>query len=108
MQCLTGRRKGMKTDCCGNCIWFAQEMTDVYGYCVKHARDPYAKDCFSGADACGAHVSDMELRHAVAVLMQHNRWRRDQHVPNHRKMVNAKDLGRAIDLVVDFTKTYME
>lgn len=97
-------------NCCGECIWLAQEITDAYGsgYCVKHVKPQSSKDSVCSADPCGRYVDHADLRHAVAVLIQHNRWRRDQHVPNYCMPVNPVDLGKAIDLVVDYTKTYME
>ena len=46
------------------------------------------------------------MRHHVAVLIQANRYRRDQHVPSIYKMPNPKELGKAIDFAVDYIKTF--
>lgn len=45
-------------------------------------------------------TKDKEKRHYLAVLLQHNRWRRDNHIPNARKMVNPTELGKAIDYAI--------
>ena len=52
-------------------------------------------------------ISKEEMRHYLAVLIQHNRWRRDDHVPNSRKMVSPKEIGKAIDFAINYIKTFM-
>ena len=39
-------------------------------------------------------------RHYIAVLIQANRYRRDQHVPSIYKMPDPTELGRAIDYAI--------
>lgn len=56
--------------------------------------------------ACADYISRQEKRHHLAVLLQHNRWRRDNEVPNSRRMVNPTELGKAIDFVFDYIRTY--
>ena len=41
----------------------------------------------------------MNLEKAIEILEHHNRWRRDENVPNSLDMVNPTELGKAIDLV---------
>ena len=47
---------------------------------------------------------DKEKRHYIAVLLQHNRWRRDNNVPAIYKPVNVYELGNAIDYAIKFMK----
>ncbi len=106
----------MKIDnkkCCGGCCWFKFEDIDGYGTCQK----PHgvAKKCKASAceqrcsdDACENFISEEEMRHYLAVLIQHNRWRRDDHVPNSRKMADPKEIGKAIDFAINYIKTFMK
>ena len=100
-----------KKEYCGNCCWFFGECTDGDGCCAKHyweepknGRDPMLTRCDS--KACEDFVSDEEKRHHLAVLTQHNRWRRSDEVPNHCRMVNPTELGKAIDFACEFVKTF--
>lgn len=43
----------------------------------------------------------MNLQEAVNVLERHNEWRRNDSVPNNIVMVEPKELGLAIDLIVN-------
>jgi hypothetical protein len=42
----------------------------------------------------------MELKEAITILENHNEWRRNDEVPNSIVMVDPKELGIAIDLIV--------
>lgn len=93
--------------CCGACCYMIGE--DCYGYgfcamCEERVR------CFDKCDKChGDHfVSKGDMERAVEVLEAHNRWRRDDNVPNSQPMVDPKELGKAIDRAVDYIKTFME
>ena len=94
-----------KEECCGHCVYMLGE--DVYGngMCAKifaemvKCNDKCHEDHF---------VSREDARHYLAVLTQHNRWRRDQHVTNYCLPVNPTELGKAIDFVIDYTKTLMD
>jgi hypothetical protein len=44
----------------------------------------------------------------MAVLLQANRYRRDDNVPAIYKMPNPKELGRAIDFAVEYMKVFSE
>lgn len=89
--------------CCGDCCWFYDEDTDGYGLCPlalmeqKHCDEPCTTD---------EYVSKEEMRHYMAVLLQHNRWRRFDGVPNECKMVDTKELGKAIDFSVRYMKVF--
>jgi hypothetical protein len=96
---------------CGDCCWFFGECTDGDGCCAKHyweepknGRDPMLTRC--DKKACKDFISDEEKRHHLAVLIQHNRWRRSDEVPNHCRMVNPTELGKAIDFVCEYVKIY--
>ena len=47
----------------------------------------------------------MELKRAIEILEEHNRWQRDVNVPSNKQMVDPKQLGVAIDLVISVLKT---
>ena len=90
--------------CCGNCCWFYAEDTYGYGCCPFQ----FGEVAYCG-DACkceGEFVSKSTMRHYQAVLLQHNRWRRDNNVPNNYRMVDVKELGRAIDFAVKYVKVF--
>ena len=43
----------------------------------------------------------MTFTEAMKILELHNKWRRDNHVPNKYEMVNPTELGVAIDAAVE-------
>ena len=88
--------------CCGNCCWMVGE--DIYGQgmCAKI----FAELVNSGDKCHEDHfVSHEEMRHYIAVLIQHNRWRRDR---LHHRQQDPKEIGKAIDFAVKYIKTFME
>lgn len=93
--------------CCGACCYMIGE--DCYGYgfcamCEKRVR------CSDKCDRCNGDyfISREDMERAAEVLEAHNKWRRDDNVPNSQPMQDPKELGKAIDLAVDYIKTYME
>lgn len=42
----------------------------------------------------------MDIKEAVYILKQHNKWRRGADIP----MANPTELGKAIDLVIAYTE----
>ena len=42
----------------------------------------------------------MSPEQALDILVRHNKWRRDDHIPNSCDMVNPTDLGIAIDVAI--------
>ena len=46
----------------------------------------------------------MKLKEAAEILEKHNKWRRDNDVPSKYEMANPKEIGIAIDTVVEFIK----
>lgn len=47
----------------------------------------------------------MTIKKAIEILEKHNKWRRDNSVPNKNTMADPTELGIAIDTVVDYIKT---
>lgn len=43
----------------------------------------------------------MNFNEAKNILINHNLWRRDQHIPNKYEMVNPTELGKAIDVAIE-------
>lgn len=87
---------------CGNCCWFKHEDTDGYGICYQY--DWTYPNC--GNVPCEDYVSERLMRHYRAVLLQANRYRRDQHVPSIYRMPDPKELGKAIDLACEYMRVF--
>lgn len=47
----------------------------------------------------------MTAEEARDILIQHNKWRRDNHVPNKYEMVDPTRLGVAIEIAIDALTT---
>ena len=93
--------------CCGGCCWFYGEDTDGWGFCAKKKDRGEMLDIMNCSDMCeDDFVSREKVRHYQAVLLQHNRWRRSDEVPNHCRMVSPTDLGRALDFVNEYMKVF--
>lgn len=98
---------------CGNCCWFKHEDTDGWGVCYGskyaigyHIGDEGFPRCNQAA--CNKYVSNEEQRHYMAVLLQANRYRRDDHVPSIYRMPDPKELGKAIDFAYNYIKTFSQ
>lgn len=94
---------------CGNCAWFKHEDTNGWGVCYQ---DPLNKFCncempVSEHNNCGF-VSREKERHFRAVLLQANRYRRDEHVPSIYRMPDPKELGKAIDFACECMRVFSE
>lgn len=94
--------------CCGNCCWFCFEQTDGDGQCmtVGYIGLPYGALTYCDTPSCKHFVSRQEMRHYMAVLLQANRYRRDQNVPPIYRMPNPTELGKAIDFAVKYMKVF--
>jgi hypothetical protein len=88
---------------CGECCWFYAEDTDGYGLCPLALMETKRCD-----EPCtnGKIVSREVMRHHMAVLLQANRYRRDDHVPAVYRMPDPKELGRAIDFAVEYMRVF--
>lgn len=90
--------------CCGLCAWFFGEDTYGYGYCPFKFGD--VRKCEQPCEADEHYVSKKQMRHYLAVLLQANRYRRDNHVPSCYKMPRPTELGKAIDFAYKYIKTF--
>ena len=94
--------KDNEKKCCGGCCWFKFEDRNGWGQC------PFLENIgeTNCSDLCATEqfISIEQKRHYMAVLLQHNRWRRNDAVPNGCKAVDVKELGCAIDFVVRYMK----
>jgi hypothetical protein len=50
----------------------------------------------------------MTAEEARDILIHHNIWRRDNHVPNHHEMVNPTQLGIALDVAIKVLDEYID
>jgi hypothetical protein len=50
----------------------------------------------------------MTVEEARDILIQHNKWRRDNSVPNSETMVNPTELGIAIDVAIDVLMEHID
>lgn len=89
---------------CGECCWFYGEDTDGYGVCPFKFAD--VRKCEQPCEAGEHFVSKKQMRHHQAVLLQANRYRRDQNVPAIYRMPNPTELGKAIDFAGEFIKVF--
>lgn len=98
--------KQKEEKCCGECCWFCHENTDGFGICYQ-SNKPLG-DIFGCSHIChiGKFVSREKMRHYMAVMLQFNRYRRDDNVPAIHKMPDPKEFGEAIDFAYKFIKTF--
>ena len=96
---------------CGECCWFKHEDTDGWGICYGnesgigyHIDDEFFPRCEQ--TACSKYVSNEVQRHYQAVLLQANRYRRDDHVPSIYRMPDPRELGKAIDFAYEFIRIF--
>ena len=92
--------------CCGSCCWFKHECMEGYGVCYGRNGKTLGVLPYCGSAPCSDFVSEGEMRHHMAVLIQANRYRRDNHVPAIYRMPNPTELGRAIDFSVEYMKIF--
>lgn len=89
---------------CGECCWFYGEDTWGYGSCPFRFAE--LQRCSDKCMITEKYTSKEDMRHYMAVLLQANRYRRDQNVPSIYKMPDQKELGKAIDFAYNFIKTF--
>ena len=86
--------------CCGSCCWMFGENCDGDGCCAKHYLDK-TPNC--GDMPCDDFFSYKDMRHHLAVLLQHKRW---FHATNGLMPIDFDGIEKAIDFAVDYIKTY--
>lgn len=95
---------------CGGCCFFCAEDIEGCGCCLQECNnggeveDFYNTHC--SRPACKHFTSDKDKRHYQAVLIQANRYRRDQHVPSIYRMPNPTELGKAIDFACEYIRLF--
>ena len=98
--------------CCGACCWFYAEDTDGWGFCAK--RKGCVTDYMHCSDLCtdigdddtDNFVSRQEMRHYMAVLLQHRRCMHDCNVRAIRKPVDSIERGKAIEFAYKYMKVF--
>lgn len=96
--------KDKEYKCCGKCCWFYGE--DTYGHGCCPFRFAEVHECGQKCEVPLKYVSKEQMRHYQALLLQANRYRRDDNVPSIYKMPNPKELGEAIDFAVKYIKVF--
>lgn len=91
---------------CGECCWFYGEDTYGYGSCPFRFADVH--ECGQQCDTPTNFISNAQMRHYQAVLLQANRYRRDDNVPAIYRMPDPTELGKAIDFAYKYVKTFSE
>lgn len=94
----------MKKEYCGECCWFYAEDTYGNGCCPFEFAE--VMKCDGTCRSKGNYASKEDMRHYMAVLLQANRYRRDDNVPSAYKMPNPKEFGKAIDFAYKYIKTF--
>ena len=99
--------------CCGDCCWFKFEDIEGYGICEKPhgiAKKRQACGCVQQCSdaSCKNYISEQQAERYLHVLTEHNKWRRDDNVPNSMPMQDPTEIGLAIDFAVDYIKTFMK
>lgn len=89
---------------CGECCWFYGE--DPYGYGICPHRFAELQRCSDKCMITEKYTSKEDMRHYMAVLLQANRYRRDQHVPSIYRMPDPKELGEAIDFACEYMSKF--
>ena len=97
-------RKNNEEKCCGECCWFYGEDTNGYGICTFRFAE--LQECSQKCEVPLKFVSKKEMRHHMAVLLQANRYRRDDNVPSIYTMPNPKELCEAIDFSVEYIRVF--
>ena len=59
------------------------------------------EECDSSINLDDNNENNMSMKDAMKILIQHNKWRRDNHIPNKYDMVNPTELGKAIEIAIN-------
>ena len=70
-------------------------------YCGVDVSSINKEDWDSSINLDDNNESEMSMKDAMKILINHNKWRRDNHVPNKYEMVNPTDLGKAIEVAIN-------
>lgn len=88
--------------CCADCMLFDVDHcgVDVSSFCEE--------DWDSSINWGDNNENDMSIKDAMKILIQHNKWRRDNHIPNKYDMVNPTELGKAIEVAINVMKELID
>lgn len=91
---------------CGNCFWAKFYDLDADWICAMTFEDRvnYIDQCHNQ----DSFFSKEQAERYLHVLTEHNKWRRDDNVPNSMPMQDPTEIGKAIDFAVDVIKTFLE
>lgn len=87
---------------CGECCWFYGEDTYGYGFCPFRFAETH--ECGQKCEVPLKYVSKEEMRHHMAVLLQFNRYRRDDE--SIYRCPNPTEIGEAIDFAYRYMKVF--
>ena len=90
-------------NCCGNCYFYEHGNSDTgFGKCHNQKG---GMSCRPNS-ICYRHITKEQAERYAYVLNEHNKWRRDEHVPNSLPMQDPKELGLAIEFATDVIRTF--
>ena len=89
---------------CGECCWFYAEDTYGYGGCPQRFAE--LQRCSDKCPIPEYYVSKKDMRHYMAVLLQFNRYRRDDE--GIYRCPNPTEIGEAIDFAYGYMKVFSE
>ena len=89
-------------NCCDNCYFYEHPIIDAgWGEC-HHTEGIYCNP----NSVCYRHITKEQAERYAYVLSEHNKWRRDEHVPNSLPMQDPTELGLALDFAIDVIRTF--
>ena len=89
-------------DCNTNCILYDIDCDGV------NVSSFNKEDWDSSINFGDNNENDMSIKDAMKILIQHNKWRRDNHIPNKYDMVNPTELGKAIEVAINAMKELID
>lgn len=91
---------------CGECCWMIGEDHLGFGMCARIFAEMVK--CDHKCHKPKLFFSKEQAKRYLHVLTEHNKWRRDEHVPNSLPIKDPKEIGLAIDFAIDYIKNMME
>ena len=97
--------KQKQEKCCGSCCYYEHGNSNTgFGECHNCQDGMYCRP----DGCCYRYISKEQARYYITVLTQHNKWRRNDNVPNSTPMQDPKEIGKAIDFAVEYLKTFIK
>lgn len=96
--------KTCEKECCRNCCFYEHPNTNTgWGECHDTKGGSYSRP----NGMCYRYVSIEQARQHIRTLEVHNKWRRDDNVPNAYPMQDPTEIGKAIDFAVEYIKSFI-